>query len=82
MKFPKGVHRTKRPKFRSNMAANTGGRFWEACPVILPDGTTIEGYYEKVRGTYFYFQHQEQWYKAPLDYDTGGNRFTITPDLR
>lgn len=83
MKFPKKVRKTTSPSFN-----DIAGRSWVECDVILPDGKTVDGHYEIVRGTQFYFQfsetgHSMQWFSAPIDfYDTRTSRYAITPDLR
>lgn len=72
---------------------DTAGRTWTECDVILPDGSKVDGYYEIVRGTQFYFHlvgsdpskcgGHDQWYSAPIDlYDTQESRYVIAPDLR
>ena len=79
MNFPAGVHKTKRPKFDESRF----GRAWWECDVILPDGSTANGHYEATRGTQFYFQHEDTWYKASIDtFDTMSSRHAITPDLQ
>jgi hypothetical protein len=78
MKFPKGIRATQKPKM-----TNTNGRMWNRCPVILPDGSKIDGHYEITRSMYFYFEHDGCWYRGDIyDWDSQVFPNQITPDLR
>lgn len=77
MKFPKGIRVTQKPKM-----TNTKGRMWNRCPVILPDGSKIDGHYEITRSMYFYFPYGERWYVGIIyDWDSQVFENQIAPDL-
>lgn len=60
-KFPKGVIKvTGRPTLR-----NHAGRTWDSCDVILPNGREILGHQETTWSSYFYFEFERRWYRAP-----------------
>lgn len=69
MKFPKGIHKTRKPKMTDHR-----GRTWDYCRVVLPDGKMIDGYFDTSWGTRFYFEHEGVWRSGDIHaWDKGSN---------
>lgn len=76
--FPVGIHKTKHPKMK-----NHRGRTWDTGKCILPDGIETDGWLDTTWGEYFYFIHENQWYKGSIvDYDKTGSGWSLIFDLR
>lgn len=77
MKFPKGIHKTRKPKMKEHR-----GRTWDSCKVILPNKLEIEGYLDTTWGTRFYFPYENNWYVGGLfEWDNSGGRGSVCCDL-
>ena len=61
--YPKGVHRIRR---RPGMT-NYRGRVWKTFDLILPDGSKTAATLDETWGALFYFQVNDQWWKAPIE---------------
>lgn len=71
------VESAQRPKFRDDHR----GRTWDTIPVILPDGSRIDGHLDTTWGFYIYFQYKGKWKKISVDAASDGFR-TWECDLR